>query len=368
MRPAVLYIGWTLPHGPDVSRSLSEGGKLTHTLQFTPAGTWKPAIALTSSAVATRREVRKRSATAARVDQRISAAIAANRGRPQESEGSGRFEPGHQGHKDYGLALAWLDRGVGTVVWAMQKHGVQDSTLLAFTSDHGSIDKGTCYSRATLTPLVMQWPGVVQSGVTVESAVSLLDVAATFVHAALDARNHSLFAAPSSAASSSHAAGGVAGAAPLHGISLLPSCSTIAAPSYLRIGTPPPPPPGYVSERKVVCEAGHSRSLVTRSWRYVYSPQQTRGAKSSSTAAQRHPGMLAVEQLYDLSADAHEARELVGALGLTAPAATLAAEQQPASAVQASPGRIAAAGALSTFRAAMQRDLAEVAASCGVMG
>ena len=35
----------------------------------------------------------------------------------------------------------WLDRGVGTVLWALSRRGVAHNTLAIFTSDSGSTDK-----------------------------------------------------------------------------------------------------------------------------------------------------------------------------------------------------------------------------------
>jgi arylsulfatase A-like enzyme len=55
--------------------------------------------------------------------------------------------PSWQGHKSYELSLAWLDRGVGTVLWALQRRGVAQSTLTIFTSDHAALDKGHCYTQ-----------------------------------------------------------------------------------------------------------------------------------------------------------------------------------------------------------------------------
>jgi arylsulfatase A-like enzyme len=109
-RPFFLYVGWTLPHGPDADRSLRTDERVQRSMPFTPAGTWKSGRTTTA---ATRREVRRR-ATAIDAE---------------------RFPAGHQGHRDYRLALAWLDRGVGTVLWALQRRGITHSTLLAFMSE-----------------------------------------------------------------------------------------------------------------------------------------------------------------------------------------------------------------------------------------
>ena len=111
--PFFAYVGWTLPHGPDADRSLREKA-----IEYTPAGKWKTSAALNSVTRTTRNEVRALAAKAA-----------------EAAEANGRHPTGHQGHKDYALALSWLDRGVGTVLWALQKKGIMRSTLLSFTSE-----------------------------------------------------------------------------------------------------------------------------------------------------------------------------------------------------------------------------------------
>ena len=52
--PFFLYVGWTLPHGPDADKSLLEGK-----MAYTPAGTWKPNLALTKVRRYGRRDVRR---------------------------------------------------------------------------------------------------------------------------------------------------------------------------------------------------------------------------------------------------------------------------------------------------------------------
>ena len=342
-KPFFLYIGWTLPHGPDADRSLKDAH-----MAHTPAGTWKMPKALISVNERARQEVRARAATAAEV-------FAARAARGDKT--AINYAAGFQGHNDYGAALAWLDRGVGTVLWALQRRGIVHNTLLTFTSDHGPIDKGHCFSRATLTPLLMQWPDVLRPGAWVHEPTSLLDVAATMLHAALDPANASLFATPGRVAPPS---AGLPSAPPLHGISLLTVAPTHlpGPPKYLQFRSPPPPPPDYVGSRKIVCEMGHTRSLLTRSFRYVFAPVPVT-KRGGAEATQRHPGMLAVEQLYDLNDDPDEAKELIQAYRLLA---TPLSESEPLTRA----AEVRAADAFGNFRRAMQKDLIDVAATCGV--
>ena len=144
-----LYVGFTLPHGPDAGSGLR-----ADSASFTPAGVWKRHESMVQGTGTARAEVRKR------------AREEAARGRSAAGGGGGGFFPeGWQGHKSYELSLAWLDRGVGTVLWALQRRGVAQSTLTIFTSDHAALDKGHCYSQATRMPLLVHWPQVLPSGV-----------------------------------------------------------------------------------------------------------------------------------------------------------------------------------------------------------
>ena len=79
--PFFLYIGWTLPHGPDADKSLREAA-----IGYTPAGTWKMNAGLQKTVVQTRNEVRKR------------------------AKGNAEEDVTFQGHKSYSVALSWLDR------------------------------------------------------------------------------------------------------------------------------------------------------------------------------------------------------------------------------------------------------------------
>jgi arylsulfatase A-like enzyme len=260
-RPFFLYVGWTLPHGPDAERSLRE-----EALAFTPSGMWKTGNSV--SLAASRLETRQR-----------------RHGITSQHEPP---NPNQLGHTDYALALAWLDRGVGTVLWALQKRGIQRDTLVIFTSDHGSGRyQGECRNDATHVPMLIQWPSVLQAGTVVQQAVSLLDVAPTMLHAAIDASNTSLFD-ESTAWDGPPAFFAASGPrAPLHGMSLLPSVPALYRPNAAKdTGRS-----RATSSRRIICESGTTRSLMTDDFRYVYSP----GEVSS-----RKEGKGAVERLYDI--------------------------------------------------------------------
>ena len=153
--------------------------------------------------------------------------------------------------------------------------------------------------------------------------------------------------------------------APLHGTSLLPLVR-LAARERPAASPPPPLPlltPGPGGRAGLaVCEAGQSRSLVSGGWRYVYSPaaeRRVRKLAAADGASTRHPAAASVEQLYDLAADPNEAAELITLHGLLLPVAASAATPLSARAA-------VAAAAFAKLRGAMQRDLMNVSASCGV--
>lgn len=366
-QPFFLFVGWSLPHGPDAERSMREGH-----LQHTPQGMWGLSTAQSDTHKATRAEVRKRAALTSSTD-------------PDAAAGS------RQGRSDYRLALSWLDRGIGTVMWALNRRGAVHNTLTVFTSDHGSTDKGHCYSRSLQVPLLMQWPDLISPmGAVAVPPASLLDVAATFLHAATDATNASLFA-PTPARAARVIAGVIIPRMPplpslegltpppLHGTSMLPALPTVR-PIYRRAPLVPGGAhagatgvassvskalPDYQVDRKLICEAGHSRSLSTSRWRYVYSPQyavesrKPKGDDGLGYVAARHPAVRSVEQLYDLREDPGEQRELIEAYSLLV---SKNGKPQPPLGVKGSE----AAEALHSFRKAMQSDLLDIAKGCGV--
>jgi hypothetical protein len=127
-----------------------------------------------------------------------------------------------------------------------------------------------------------------------------------------------------------------------------------------------------------VCEVGHARSLLVGAWRYVYSPPDVRSrGKSKSDASDpsgvgtRHPGVRSVEQLYDLTADPLEEKELIERHSLLMPvnglgALPIAGQGSSTDLPPLSPEGERAAEAFAWLRARMQRDLLNVSNVCGV--
>jgi arylsulfatase A-like enzyme len=64
-----------------------------------------------------------------------------------------------------------VDAQVGTILQALRESGLEQNTLVVFTSDHGDLDaahkmehKSMPYEEAMRVPLILNWPGVVRAG------------------------------------------------------------------------------------------------------------------------------------------------------------------------------------------------------------
>lgn len=67
---------------------------------------------------------------------------------------------------------AMIDDRIGKILEALDRLGLRENTIVAFTSDHGDmtgshgglLDKGFIYEEAHKVPLIVSWPGVIQPG------------------------------------------------------------------------------------------------------------------------------------------------------------------------------------------------------------
>lgn len=98
----------------------------------------------------------------------------------------GRFD-NHGSRKDkkeaYREMVAELDVGVGEIVAALKKHGIDRKTLVFFFSDNGATSlgscgplrgtKGTVWEGGHRVPAVAWWPGKIQPGTTDETAIGM---------------------------------------------------------------------------------------------------------------------------------------------------------------------------------------------------
>ena len=91
---------------------------------------------------------------------------------------------------DYARYLAEvreLDTGIGMILSTLKKHGLADKTLVIFMGDNGEAllrGKGTLYTRGLHVPLLVRWPGTVQSNTTCQDLISGEDLAPTLLDVA----------------------------------------------------------------------------------------------------------------------------------------------------------------------------------------
>ena len=90
----------------------------------------------------------------------------------------------------YGDAVSELDWSVGEVVAALRRNGLEQSTLVVFTSDNGPWfegsagglrgRKGQSYDGGFRVPLIAWWPGTIQAGRESDVPVMNIDFLPTF--------------------------------------------------------------------------------------------------------------------------------------------------------------------------------------------
>jgi arylsulfatase A-like enzyme len=103
--------------------------------------------------------------------------------------------PGHQHHAAlYAACLYDLDDGVGLLLGTLKQLGLEQNTLVVFTSDNGGTQqssqeplrgsKGGYYEGGIREPLIVRWPGVVKAGTRSDVPVHNTDFYPTFLAAA----------------------------------------------------------------------------------------------------------------------------------------------------------------------------------------
>jgi arylsulfatase len=99
----------------------------------------------------------------------------------------------------YGDVCMEVDWSVGEVLAALKRAGVDDNTLVIYTSDNGPWlsygdhagnagplreGKGTCWEGGTREPTVMRWPGKIPAGSTNDSMLMTIDLLPTIANLA----------------------------------------------------------------------------------------------------------------------------------------------------------------------------------------
>ena len=88
--------------------------------------------------------------------------------------------------RTYMAMVAAMDHAIGQILDALDRHGVEDDTLVWFASDNGGqaladnsplrAGKGTVYEGGTRVVAALRWPNAIPGGRTVTGLVSYLDV------------------------------------------------------------------------------------------------------------------------------------------------------------------------------------------------
>lgn len=93
--------------------------------------------------------------------------------------------------QDYLASIMAVDEGVGKVLDYLEEAGLDENTLVVYTSDqgfylgeHGWFDKRFIYDESFKTPLLIKWPEKIAAGIKSDEMVQNLDFAPTLLEAA----------------------------------------------------------------------------------------------------------------------------------------------------------------------------------------
>lgn len=91
-----------------------------------------------------------------------------------------------QAQADYHALVTWLDTQVGLVLGALKTLGLEENTIIAFTSDHGAslgenglFGKVVCSRESQRTPFIVSWPGHLPQGQRRSDLTENMDLART---------------------------------------------------------------------------------------------------------------------------------------------------------------------------------------------
>jgi arylsulfatase A-like enzyme len=116
-------------------------------------------------------------------------------GRPETLRHFKSKAPGDRGHGDplFAACLRDLDTAIGRIREKLNELGVEQNTLIVFTSDNGGTHvsqeplrgkKGCYYEGGIRVPMIAHWPGVVRPGSTCDVPVLNTDFFPTFLDVA----------------------------------------------------------------------------------------------------------------------------------------------------------------------------------------
>ncbi|MCG6155495.1 sulfatase family protein [Rubinisphaera margarita] len=87
----------------------------------------------------------------------------------------------------YLAEITYFDSQIGEIVDLLEKHGLEDDTLVMVLSEQGNslpFAKWTCYEAGVASGMVVRWPGRVKPGSETDAMVEYVDILPTFVEAA----------------------------------------------------------------------------------------------------------------------------------------------------------------------------------------
>jgi len=105
---------------------------------------------------------------------------------------SARFR-GKSDNGTYGDAVEEIDWSTGEILATLEKLGIDDRTMVIFTSDNGAqvgsnaplrSRKGTTWEGGQRVPCVVRWPGQISPGLTCNETTSTMDLLPTFARLA----------------------------------------------------------------------------------------------------------------------------------------------------------------------------------------
>jgi arylsulfatase A-like enzyme len=106
-----------------------------------------------------------------------------------QDESEGKSEQGR-----YGDVIQEIDDGVGKILATIQKHGLDENTLVIFTTDNGPWlsygnhagsagplreGKGTTWEGGVRVPCIMRWPGKIPAGKVQDQMCATIDILPT---------------------------------------------------------------------------------------------------------------------------------------------------------------------------------------------
>ena len=184
-----------------------------------------------------------------------------------------------------------MDDYVGAVLNKLDELGLRENMIVIYTSALGSRGKNSVYEGGAKVPMLVEWPGKVKAGTMCDSLIGSVDLASTLVELA----------------------GGT-----------LPADMALDGRSFVPQLAGKPEPKDW--RKTMLIEAGNSKGIVSKEWKYVanrVTPEIAKKMKARPgevfwTGYDHHnygnekmyPAFWDADQLYDLNDDLYEQKNL----------------------------------------------------------